>query len=157
MPTTTVVFPSAARGPGTALFGPVVVPSTIVGYAILFDRTLFTNPATAILAWVDLSLDGGTTWLGHPLENLIFDSLGIPRQVISHYSAVGDKGTPTPPLAFKDNQWPGGLAGQVVPVFLNNPHDPTLTGSVGSALRRVRGGIIILGTVTTSLTLVTYP
>src|SRR6266850_6621994 len=90
--TSQVVLPLAAYGPGTFTFVPTPIPSTVVGYAIMISRALFTDPATSMLVWLDISLDGGVSWLGKPLGDAIFDAVGIPRQVINHYSAVADRG-----------------------------------------------------------------
>ncbi len=152
----TVVLPLAAYGPGTFPFVPTPIPSTVVGYAIMISRALFTDPATSMLVWLDISLDG-INWLGHPLGDAIFNDVGLTPQVISHYSAVADRGNASyPPLATKVNQFPGAKIGDPVPLLLNNPTDPNLVATQGSLTRMVRGGAIVLGTVTTFVTVATY-
>lgn len=153
----TVVLPLAAYGPGTFTFVPAPIPSTVVGYAIMISRALFTDPATSMLVWLDISLDAGIHWLGLPLGDAIFNAVGITPQVISHYSAVADRGNVSyPPLATKVGQFPGAKIGDPVPLFLNNPADPNLVATQGSLTRMVRGGAIVLGTVTTFVTVATY-
>jgi hypothetical protein len=153
----TVVLPLAVYGPGTFTFVPALIPSTTVGYAIMISRALFTDPATSMLVWLDISLDAGVSWLGHPLENGIFDAVGLAFQAINSYSAVADRGNVSyPPLATKVNQFPGAQVGDPVPLFLNNPADQNLVATQGSLTRMVRGGAIVLGTVTTFVTVATY-
>lgn len=146
MPTTQTVVPQGTYGPGTTLFGPNVVPVTLTGYRIEVDRALFTDPATAILMWLDFSLDAGVSWLGFPVPDEVFGALGLTPEAITAYSSVGDRGSLSyPPISPK--------TGQPIPILLENLGAP----GAGNTLRRVRGGIKVKGSVTTSMKLITFP
>lgn len=146
MPTTQTVVPQGTYGSGTTLFGPSVVPTTITGYRIEVDRALFTDPAASLLMWLDFSLDGGGSWLGFPIPDEVFEALGLTPAAITAYSSVGDRGNPSyPPISPK--------TGQPIPMLLENLGAP----GAGNTLRRVRGGIMVKGSVTTSMKLITFP
>jgi hypothetical protein len=61
----TVTIPAGTYGPGTLSLGPVVVPSSAVRVDLTLDATQHTNPVIVASLAVDVSLDGGVTWIGN--------------------------------------------------------------------------------------------
>ena len=47
---------------GTRNFGPFVVPDDVTVCSLSIDRTQWTNPAAALSAQLETSVDGGATW-----------------------------------------------------------------------------------------------
>lgn len=153
MPTVTTVLALQAYGPGTFLFGnpvPVPIASTLTGYRIEVTRVNFQDPTTAILIWLDLSIDGGLTWLGFPIPQEIYDTLGMtaPGSPINAFSSAGDRGRADYPIFL-----PASKGGAEQPAFIFNPNVP----GAGLSTRVVRGGALVKGTVTTSMKLTTFP
>lgn len=47
---------------GTRNFGPIAVPDDVTVCSLSIDRTQWTNPAAALSAQLETSVDGGATW-----------------------------------------------------------------------------------------------
>lgn len=47
---------------GTRNFGPIAVPDDVTVCTLAFDRSQWTNPAAALSAQLEISVDGGATW-----------------------------------------------------------------------------------------------
>lgn len=47
---------------GTRNFGPIAVPDDVTVCTLAFDRSRWTNPAAALSAQLEISVDGGATW-----------------------------------------------------------------------------------------------
>ena len=47
---------------GTRTFGPIAVPDDVTVCSLSIDRTQWTNPAAALSAQLEISVDGGATW-----------------------------------------------------------------------------------------------
>lgn len=47
---------------GTRNFGPIAVPDDVTVCSLSIDRTQWTNPAAALSAQLEISVDGGATW-----------------------------------------------------------------------------------------------
>jgi hypothetical protein len=57
------VLPMGTRAAGTYNFGPVSVPTGVVGATATMDVTQATDPLPTITAILEGSLDGGSTWM----------------------------------------------------------------------------------------------
>jgi hypothetical protein len=47
---------------GTRNFGPIAVPDDVTVCSLSINRTQWTNPAAALSAQLEISVDGGATW-----------------------------------------------------------------------------------------------
>ena len=47
---------------GTRNFGPIAVPDAVTVCGLSIDRSQWTNPAAALSAQLEISVDGGATW-----------------------------------------------------------------------------------------------
>jgi len=47
---------------GTRTFGPIAVPDDVTVCSLTIDRSRWTNPAAALSAQLETSVDGGATW-----------------------------------------------------------------------------------------------
>jgi hypothetical protein len=57
------VLPMATRAGGTYNFGPVTIPTGVVGAQAMMDVNQATDPLPAITTILEGSVDGGTTWM----------------------------------------------------------------------------------------------
>jgi hypothetical protein len=60
--TTTLILPAGTYPIGTRTLGPVNIPQGLSYAELQLDGTAMTDPALAVDAVIDFSLDGGVTW-----------------------------------------------------------------------------------------------
>lgn len=151
MPTTDVVMSQRSYTPGVSLFGPVLVPDSAISYTVAISREFFSDPATAMLAWVDFSIDGGATWLGDaldPVPTSHFTTLGLTPQRINHYTAIGDKGNAAYPTRLDPR------TGAIAALTIRGVEMPGRT-RLG---RQMKGGLMTSGgTFTTKFEITWFP